>query len=721
MDIVKTHTDRPLGTWEPPFNLDGTDLIPRWEQLKVELDSLAFQHENERNIEAYEEAQAKADAVKARKHAKREQKRPKKQPRNSKVITDDDSSDEEPVMLARARDSLFVEDRPPAVPVSSKLHSARTRKPPVARRPPLQQSSSEGESLSEGEISDHSLIGGPRKSNAQGKEDRSTIKMTKSGPVPLNKKSEIAASTTASTATSEAPTIREKAGQALGASTTSTVAKGGDTAANSVRPRPAPRDSTTSNTMRAIRTVPPERAPCTIAFVDEPNEKSRNEWSIEHHYGKLKYRGLAEKRSRTEGVPDFSALTFVNGPPPTLPRAAVPKPNDNPYGRRETTNRRVQEDYTDDRPQRGFSNVTGPLATWETDKVPLVCFDWYTSSCSRTARDCRFMHRESNPERQLYAIGDMDGRVPHKYRRPPITCPYWYKGRKCTKTAEECLYAHKDTGWGEINGVPTEIARLPSEYLDRVAPSLHIPPKFQNPPITCSYWLRDPHGCNKTETDCKYAHQNTGWVHPESDPNAPPVSIDKSLNPHGGPPKYANPPVTCPFWWRSEKGCTKTDDDCRFAHWNTGWAPPGLSNDRPLPINREELPRSHFSKKARHTSGATSFDPNSIPPAHDSSAPKSGTRSLTCFFWLEGARGCDKTAARCRFAHTNTGWMARIQKDRKKPPISEKIDLKRLPRFREEGEYLHFSKPLRSGLSRTSVFLGKDCRKSGAKTPLPCR
>lgn len=666
---TKTFTDRPLGTWEPPWHLDGTNLIPRWEQLKEELGTAAFQRENQENIEAYEEAQAKAQANKARRHAKRERERRRLLRRDRRAIFDEDSSDEGPPLPTQTHDSLFVHDREPSTPASSVLDPSRKAQSPVARRPPLQQSSSEGDSSSAEETLNHPTISEPRISNTRHKDDRSATKKSASGSVLTKRKPD----TSTSTKTPTDPVVRKALEHSSRVSPASIVVNNSVIAANSVQPKPLARTSTTSNTMRAIRTAQPKQPSRAINFIDEPNKKQKKQWSTDQQYSKLKYRGLAEKRSRTEGAPDFSVLSFMNGPPPTLPKAAFSRSNDNPYGRRESTKHRGEEEEEDnevDRPRHHLKDAPAPLAAWEANKVPLVCFHWKTMTCSRSARDCRFMHRDTNPEGVPYRIGDFDGRVPHKYHRPPITCLYWYKGRNCTKTAEECSYAHEDTGWAEINGVRVEITRLPPEYLAPVGPSQS---KARDSSITCSYWLRDPRGCSKSAEVCKYAHRNTGWARPESDAKGQPIRIDPGLKPRGGPLKYANPPVTCPFWLRAERGCTKPDDECKYAHWNTGWAPSGLSNDRPLPINPERLPHSQTNKKTSETSRIATLQTDSSHQAK---------KDLTCPSWLRDPQGCSRSDEACNYAHRNTGWAT--PKDRPfDPPVP--LDPNQIPRSHRDS------------------------------------
>lgn len=697
-----------------------------------------MQCESEKNARAYEEALEKAEAVRRSKHAKRQQIYRRLQRQNRTVVAGE-SSDDEPSLPTQTRDSLFVQDQTPVPQIPSTAEPLRPQQSPIARRLPLEQSSSEEESASDEEKS-------LTRKAAQHKEVASATNGPKSSPGLAKKKPETAMSTT-TPKTLDAYNKPEHDVRLLPASI---GARHDESVASSSFSGHAGRPSAASNTMRAIRTAPRKHASHAIGFIDQPREKQKREYTTDQQYSRASVRWRAEKKARTENAPDFDALTFVNGPPSTLPKvAALRLHDDNPYGRRETGALRVQEDSDGERLRRGGADEPTPLAAWEMDKVPLVCFHWKSSTCPYNPQDCRFMHREFDPDGRPYAIGDYNGYVPQKYRKPPITCPYWYKGRKCFKTVEECSYAHQDTGWAELNGVPYKIADLPPEYLVPTAtrgPSNFVPPKLQDPPITCSFWLRDPNGCFLSEAECKHAHWNTGWARPGTDPKGQPSRIDPDLKPRGGPPKFANPPVTCPFWFRSEKGCTRADNECKWAHWNTGWAPPNHTSKQVEPIDPHQLPRSQCSGDQmttsntpparlplkstsglnksltcpswlrdlqgcskpeedceyahRNTGWATpkgrpfeppvALDPNQTPrfyrgtvSAIDHAVPKNGSPPITCFFWLKGPRGCDKTAANCRFAHRNTGW---VNHELASDSGIEKIDPALSPLFRKPGK-----------------------------------
>ena len=593
-----------------------------------------------------------------------------------------------------ANKSLFVENQ------GSAISPSRSRQPPVARKAPFQQSSSE-ESSSEVHTSEDCLMGElARRKKLQRRADRNAASSSIDASMLQPKRVKVTASATTSktSKTSAFPTAHDRddeaAKQAKQRSAPDATADGSSnveersTMITTTTLKSTTDPSSSKTTMRAIRTAPQKQTTRAINIIDKPAEQQTKAWSSDRQYNKLRYRGLAEKRSRTEGVPDFNALDFVNGPPPTLPKAPTSRSSGDPYGRRDITNARVQENDEDDEPRRGHD--TAPLADWEVDKVPLMCNAWKLSSnCPHGARKCRFMHREYDPQGRPYKLGDYDGRIPQKYRKPPITCPFWYKGGRCTKTAEDCQYAHEDTGWAEYNGQPIKIEHLPESHVAPVthdAPSHLIPFKMLDPPITCTFWLRDPHGCIRTEEVCKYAHWNTGWAPPEDNVSGRPVRIDPSLRPRKCRPKHADPPVTCHFWLRAEAGCTKTDDECKYAHWNTGWAPPGMGVAQAVTINPQQLPRS---QQHRDESGVAIPSPMRTNNGdHDlaNQAPPSGLRNqtnewITCPVWLRDPNGCPKSDEACGFAHRNTGW-ATPKGRPSDPPV--KLDPKQIPRFHRD-------------------------------------
>lgn len=564
-------------------------------------------------------------------------------------------------MTARRSGGLFVDEQRRTSSGSPVKSTAIARQPPTPRKAPFQQSSSEEDLSSEAQDSDDPLLSAIRsrrkaQQEADRREERNDLNTS-----TLRRARSTSSETASSTAAGPEKGSKRVKVSAVTTKTTFSTASGQDrTVVTTTTTQDSTDNAAFSMGGRAIRTAPPKQTDRTINFVDDPTQR-RKQWSNTKHFNTVHFRDLAEKRSRTEATPDFGELDFVNGPPPSLPKAK-PRSNNDPYARRDMTNRRVQEEDPDDRPR--FGQDAGLLADFEKDKIPMMCNAWKLSStCVYGAQQCRFMHRTHDPEGRPYQLGDMNNRVPQKYRKPPITCEYWYDGNRCKKSAEECLYAHEDTGWTEVNGRPIERKHVPSNSagptLRDALPHL-VPFKLQNPPITCHYWLRNPQGCAKTEADCKFAHWNTGWAPRESDLKGT-VEIDTDLRPRRVAPKYANPPVTCPYWLNGETGCTRPDEECKHAHFNTGWAPRGLTSGQPMPIDSSIAPRSQsrpkndgtqLTEKLSIPSGSRSPEKAPIPlgPRHQD------TKGLTCPVWLRHPYGCPKSEDACEYSHKNTGW-----------------------------------------------------------------
>lgn len=268
------------------------------------------------------------------------------------------------------------------------------------------------------------------------------------------------------------------------------------------------------------KTTPGTKAAGGIRFVNEPKTPKRAQWQHgDKLYNKLKFRGLANKRSHAEGTPDPGALDIVNAPAGFVKPSPLP-PSENPYGRRESGTRRLQDDDPDDTQRRGSVDDIGPLKTWEVEKIPLVCPQWRLSSnCLHGAQKCHFMHRNKDDLGRDYPVGDINGFIPHKYRKPPLTCPYWLTSKTgCKKSVEACNYAHRNTGWiplSEIrrdepfaidpNAIPETEKNLrhESEYSrrkERMRPS----------DLTCWFWANSQ--CRKGADRCTFQHYNTGVV-----------------------------------------------------------------------------------------------------------------------------------------------------------------------------------------------------------------
>ncbi|KAG9195358.1 hypothetical protein G6011_00479 [Alternaria panax] len=236
-------------------------------------------------------------------------------------------------------------------------------------------------------------------------------------------------------------------------------------------------------------------------------------------YQTLSWRAKADKRSRREGTPDVAALNFVHAPPGiVVPN--LPVPSHDLYARREPSHRRVisEEPQDNEPPRRESTDGNMLLEPWEIHKVPQACYQWRLSNnCTKSAKECRFMHRHKDEKGHDYPIADMEGKIPGKYRRPPLTCSFWLDGPKgCKKSAEDCKYAHQNTGWIKHSDPSMGDARNDPDQRpkhDSVENQLREKKTigFLNPrQLTCWYWNRGQ--CRKSDQDCAYQHRNTGII-----------------------------------------------------------------------------------------------------------------------------------------------------------------------------------------------------------------
>jgi chromo domain-containing protein 1 len=98
--------------------------------------------------------------------------------------------------------------------------------------------------------------------------------------------------------------------------------------------------------------------------------------------------------------------------------------------------------------------------------------------------------------------------------------------------------------------------------------------------------------------------------------------------------------------------CYNSEDNCDYAHYNTGWLAGGSRGQPPVQIdpNKEpdtaELPRS-FPVQQR----------NSLPLDTSNLEGK----DLTCYFWMRHPGGCIKPETQCSYSHRNTGWLLRLK------------------------------------------------------------
>ncbi|KAJ4348735.1 uncharacterized protein N0V89_010113 [Didymosphaeria variabile] len=336
-----------------------------------------------------------------------------------------------------------------------------------------------------------------------------------------------------------------------------------------------------------------------------------------HHFKTLHYRAVAEKRSRAEGTPDINELEFVNGAPAGIPAKSGDTTSrtlarDNPYGRREPGQRRLAEIEPDDEPERIVPTTRIELQSYEQGKIPMTCFDWKNgNACRLTAERCRFLHREWGQDGKPLPVTTWDGKVPPKYRDPPEMCWFWFCEGSCAHPDDECIYAHKNTGHLSMRDHRTRPVDPHIENGSTAARKIGGAGNY--PDVTCWNWLMDTKGCYKSSDQCSFAHRNTGLLGNTIGADFKPIDPEQAPVHARSFPKFQDPPQTCFFWLRTIKGCGKSADDCKYAHENTGWLADtklGLCE-----IDRNEKPK--FLAALRRPSSPTGPIPtNATPQRH---------------------------------------------------------------------------------------------------------
>lgn len=173
-----------------------------------------------------------------------------------------------------------------------------------------------------------------------------------------------------------------------------------------------------------------------------------------------------------------------------------------------------------------------PPGTKSTETCPY----WARGDCRLPAANCGYQH-ERTP---IVA----DRKLP-KFSTPPVTCYYWYQAHckqppsnlDCKKPADTCMYAHWDTGVSA--SPPGGRGSVPNPILETQS----------NEPLSSS---------TSVAKDVEVSHQNY-------------VSRPETITSTNGPPLPKGPSsvLEC-YYWATRGWCTKTDEECWFAHYRTG-------------------------------------------------------------------------------------------------------------------------------------------------------
>jgi chromo domain-containing protein 1 len=574
--------------------LKGMDLLKKWATRKARKGKTAMTKWMRKNEASFNEAKKKKDDRKALRNQKRAKKRKQLRSENDVPLMQrkhfsttkptttppvvHDSEDYAPLMQRKHVSTTKPKATPPTL--EQRNNGLSAKEPPMVRRAPLDQSTDDeedstgpAEELNSETHRTEPYLGNsilcPKNSHDQAAQPKLKTQV----PGQLQRTSKIVA-TPIHPAISKSVGPQQKSRRvsesaAQGATTASVRGDNATERRSSVPTVTAPLPASFSEvtTLSVPSRLSPSIAPASnkngtaykttnpIRITNGPKDAPKNQWNTDGVlYNKLKFRGIADKRSRAEGTPDLYALESVGTAPSNLSKPRADGLADNPYGRREAGTRRMEADNADEYVRREPMDETTALKKWEVNKVPLVCYDYRLSNnCRFSAQNCKFMHRNCDENGRSLKIGPMDGIIPPKYRATPVTCLYWLQNKYgCMKSADDCDFAHKNTGWIPDSTKNAQLVRvdpnaLPvSERIDNRLPmtrNARQAEKNNTPDLTCWDWANGV--CKKPEKVCNFKHYQTGVV--------------------------ANPPPGVEICWYFLNGwCRYTASECKNVHPKEG-------------------------------------------------------------------------------------------------------------------------------------------------------
>ncbi|XP_014561977.1 hypothetical protein COCVIDRAFT_85180 [Bipolaris victoriae FI3] len=525
-----------IGTWEPisAFIIPDDDgnnpsdtppLLRAWHECRKSMGEPHFHRYCQKNIDDFHAAIEAAETARAARKAKRDKKRQRlalSKKRSALFVSNSEAED------GRAASNQSQEQNFPQAAVGAHSPSS-AKQPQTARKLPLAQSDL---SSSEADLTDDSTMAelgkiskkttrssiGTKGSASDSQSRRNSLQLpcspTKRTAVPVSKEP-IAKATQTKQATNQE---LQKPSQPL----KDAVPQSNKPAAAAATPMARASNTSIASAERPVNKAKRSGA---IRVVNQPKVQLRSEWTKgQKAFSTLHFRAVALKRSRAEGTPNPAALEIVNDPSSTV-RPKPPVPRDDPYARREVGQSRPRSPECDDAQGGSRSEILTdeniPLAPWEVDKIPQVCPEWRLSNnCTKTAQVCIFLHRNKDPDGRDYPVGHAGGFIPPKYRRPPLTCTHWLYGKTgCFKPADKCLFAHRNTGWApnenHASDTPTRIeknikpmSKPQNERKHGALKPVKSMDRLAPQDLTCWYWANDI--CRNTAEKCQFQHYDTG-------------------------------------------------------------------------------------------------------------------------------------------------------------------------------------------------------------------
>lgn len=245
------------------------------------------------------------------------------------------------------------------------------------------------------------------------------------------------------------------------------------------------------------------------------------------------------------------------------------------------------------------------------------------------------MQTRTDPHELSHPVNaNMEPEIDH-LEKVPLTCYHWYH-EKCKDSASECRFLHSSEGADGISGKDG-----------------YVPPKYWRQPLTCPFWWTSRKGCRNSDQDCRFAHRNTGLV--AAIGRGEPERVDPEQL-----PVFQRLRLTCHSWWYSPTGCSRPDEECAFAHYNTGLVAGTSKQAAPESVDPLQFPVSQ-----RLSLPASSSCQESAPGSEKSSDALKRSK-VTCRFWRKGY--C-KRFDQCKFAHEDASVHADSPKSVGSPQI----------------------------------------------------
>ncbi|RMY14988.1 hypothetical protein D0868_01145 [Hortaea werneckii] len=198
-----------------------------------------------------------------------------------------------------------------------------------------------------------------------------------------------------------------------------------------------------------------------------------------------------KKYARAEPIPDPSMLTMIDpktGKRNSSDRSAIEKDAMNVQSSSRRESRRSFTPPTLELQQGEPSGNLAPPSNWRRREV---CWFWLDENCKFAHWEIEKGSLRSTPQKALAVPSQAAASVSSAHEKPKArqTCYWWLKGH-CKLSAEDCEYAHEDTGV-----YPESVQRLKDKKSHE-----------------CHFWRLG--SCKKSASQCAFAHHPTGLYAP---------------------------------------------------------------------------------------------------------------------------------------------------------------------------------------------------------------